>query len=996
MRDFSFCYDTYQNLEEPDVYLANPNKKYLSDGAIRTFNLETELYFNNISSISFHCYYMRNGIVNRDYNDIIEGNFLLVRNIGWFQITETQEEGTGINKKKEVRALSLENEFCHKYLTSFGAMGNKEDWDGGLDMYYLWNETLPRQSILHIVMDKLPAWKVGYIDPTITTEPRSFTEDRVDAYSFLTGKISESFDCLFLFDTFDMKVNVYNPSNIGVLSNFYFSYHNVIKKLNKDIDLGQIKTVLYVQGGEYGSSTLDIAELNPSGNNYVRNFDYFKPRMSIALQNGLDAFDVEYKKRQELYQKYLVTDENSLDNLYEELDELKNRVPIFDVKDYNERLIKLDDEINNEANETQKAKLRQDYLNLVNEKIKLLEKQDAYIGTEWDLYGSIELETMYKAYNGVLALFVGKKDTISLQMYNDTYEILYGEDGIVKNQEKRKNEIKTCEDKIKEVKNKLKEISLDIADFLGKELYEELSHFVFEDVFTDTTFVATSTMTDTERLEAERELYNQALKELAKVSKPNPTFTMDSMNFAAIKKFISLTENLKLGDFAIVELEENTEEYPSETVEVRLLKIKINWTSNDFELTFSSATSLTDDEWLFTELRDQAQSTANSLDLNGKGWNYASHQSSFVRDFMTNPLNTALNRLMSSDKEEVTIDNSGIHCREYNANTGTYSDEQLWITRNLICFSNDAFRTVCTALGKVEVNGKELYGLVAQYVYGSLIAGQNLIISNDKGSFTVNGEGVSIKKLDLEIENDYYKIQLGNMNNSEDDDIFTIWKKEGSSWVKQLFFNDGDLTITGKFNSLAGSQFGNWVIGTDSIYYKYNQFGNPNGMYFGVDGLSIGDKFKVDKYGNMDTVNGYYSGEISTNKGNIGGWEITSSGLTGNGTITGGAINGSTITAINSKFTNSTLDSCYVRGDLIAEDASITVTSSTTGNQMRLSEGKLTTNGTIGIYNNDIYCRMLYVEATETGLDKTGDDNAISIKEYINNRIDAKIAELGL
>lgn len=894
MRDFSFCYDTYLNLEEPDIYLANPNKKFLSNGAIKTLDLASELYFNNISSITFTCYYMRNGVVNKDYDNIIEGNLLLVKNIGWFQITEVKENGIGINKTKSIKALTLENEFCHKYLTSFGSMGVDEDWDGGLDLYYLWNEALPDKSILHIALEKLPAWKVGYIDPTITTEPRAFNVDRIDAYSFLTNNVSETYNCIFIFDTFEMSVNVYNPDNIGNLTDLYFSHHNLVKELNKDINLKDVKTVLYVEGGEYGTTTLDITEVNPTHSNFVSNWNYFKPRMSLELQEKLDEYTAEYKKRQELYQKYLVTDSESLNKLYEQLDDLKNRVPILEVQDFNERLLALEEEINNESNAANKESLRKQYINLVNEKIKFLEQQDEYVSTEWDLYGSVELQTMFDAYNGVLSLFAGKSDSVSLQMYNDTYQILYGTNGIVENQKIRENEIKICENKITEVKKKLEDVSINTREFLGDTLYEELSHFIYEDVFTDTTFTATSTMTDLERLEMEQELYKESLKQLEKVSKPNPTFTLNSMDFAAIKDFIPLTDNMKLGDFATVELRENTEELPSETVQVRLLKIAINWTSNDFSLTFSSTTSLEEGIWNWSEIRDQAQSTSNSLDLNGNGWNYSANQSSFVRDFMLSPLNTALNKLKSSDKEEVTVDNSGIHCKEYNANTGTYSDEQLWITRNLICFSNDSFRTVCTALGKVVVNGKELYGLVAQYLYGSLIAGQNLIISNDNGSFTVNGEGVSISQLDLEIENDHYKIQLGNMNNSADDDIFTIWKKNGSTLTKQLYFNNGDLTITGMFNALSGSKFGNWVIGTDSIYYKYNEFGKLGGMYFGVDGISIGTKFKVTKDGDLTTTNGDYTGKITSTSGKIGNVNITPSGLYG------GYIQADTIKSIGS------------------------------------------------------------------------------------------------
>lgn len=894
MRDFSFCYDNYLNLEQPDLYLANPNKKFLSDGAIRVSELETELYFNNISSISFTCHYMQNGIINTDYDNIIEGNLILVRNIGWFQITEPNESSSGIFKTKNVRALSLENEFTTKYLTSFGSMGVETDWDGGLDLYYLWNETMPEKSILHIALQKLPSWKVGYIDPTITTETRSFDESNIDAYSFLTQKVSETYNCLFIFDTFEMAINVYNPDNIGNMTNLYFSYHNIVKNIEKSNNLSKIKTMLYVEGGQYGTSSLGISEVNPSGNNYIYNFDYFKDRMSTALLTKLNQYEEEYKNRKELYEQFLISGNESLSKLYEKLNDLKNRVPSIDAQSFNEKLLKLEEEINAESNSTKKETLRKKYVDLVKEKIKFLEKEEGYITTEWDLYGSVELTTMFDSYNGVLALFAGRTDSVSKSMYNDAYNILYGSNGIKENQKKREQEIENCSGKINKTKEILSNLAINIREFLGEELYKELSHYVYEDTFTDTSFIATSTMTDLERLDMEKELYKQALKTLHRVSKPNPTFNLTAMDFVAIKDFISVNEQIKLGDFVTIELKENTESEVSVTEKVRLLKISINWNTNDFELTFSSATSLEESEWIFEEIREQANNASNSIDLNGSGWNYSANQSNFVRDFMLNPLNTALNKLKSSDKEEVTIDNSGIHCKEFNANTSTYSDEQIWITRNLVCFSNDSFKTVCTALGKVQVNGIELYGLVAQYVYGNLIAGQNLIISNDKGSFLVNGDGVKINKLDLTVENDHYKIILGNMNNSADDDIFSIYKKNGNTLTKQLYFNNGNLTITGMLNALAGSKFGNWIIGLDSIYYKYNELGKIGGMYFGVNGLSIGKTFKVDSQGNLYTTNGDYSGKISSTSGKIGNVTITPDGLFG------GFIQADTINSINS------------------------------------------------------------------------------------------------
>ena len=70
MRDFNFCYDAYQNLEAPDLYLGNGNREYPSSGALTVFNLNTELYFNQMSSVTFTVYNKVNGVENEDYDNI--------------------------------------------------------------------------------------------------------------------------------------------------------------------------------------------------------------------------------------------------------------------------------------------------------------------------------------------------------------------------------------------------------------------------------------------------------------------------------------------------------------------------------------------------------------------------------------------------------------------------------------------------------------------------------------------------------------------------------------------------------------------------------------------------------------------------------------------------------------------------------------------------------------------------------------------------------------
>src|SRR5690606_11272281 len=104
--------------------------------------------------------------------------------------------------------------------------------------------------ILHIVLEKAPTWKIGFIDPDITTQYRAFNNDSVDAYSFLTTDVSKEFECIFQFDTFEKSISAYKLENIGQLTSIYLSYRNLIKQIDIKSNSSDIKTIMYVAGGD--------------------------------------------------------------------------------------------------------------------------------------------------------------------------------------------------------------------------------------------------------------------------------------------------------------------------------------------------------------------------------------------------------------------------------------------------------------------------------------------------------------------------------------------------------------------------------------------------------------------------------------------------------------------------------------------------------------------------------------------------------------------------
>lgn len=103
----------------------------------------------------------------------------------------------------------------------------------------------------------------------------------------------------------------------------------------------------------------------------------------------------------------------------------------------------------------------------------------------------------------------------------------------------------------------------------------------------------------------------------------------------------------------------------------------------------------------------------------------------------------------------------------------------------------------------------------------------------------------------------------------------SIWKGNSSFGnAGGMYFGTNGLSITDKFKvSNTGSiianlgSIGPWTLDNTSIWKGNNTFGNVYSMYFGNNGLSITDKFKVTNTGVITASNGNFSGTINAISG---------------------------------------------------------------------------------------------------------------------------------
>ena len=948
------------DLQNTDIYLAYPNKDFIGNSPIPHSYIKTERYFNNISAITFDSNRFIDGKENELYDKIEIGKLVLLVGIGWFQISSVDETNNGITESKTIKVLSLENELCTKIVYSFGDMGDENDKQGGLDRYALYDSSDLEHSILHIVVGECPSWRIGHVDKELCNYRRTVKADDVDVYSFLTDTVAETFECIFQFNTFEKTINAYKLENIGKYTDIVLSYDNLVKQIQVQCNLNDYITCYNVYGGDdCDGGIVNIASINPTGNNKIVDFSYAITQMPKYLADKVNLFLTEYNRRVGNY----TTETDILLDLQKRLTELEHKVPSVDTSVYDDQIQELQDQITDkelQINEmpakmvgnvdivhrtlseytdssgnigyrvlesfcysptwtsntlilssTYKNGAYSDpevikdlvdgehsngrdykkfelymgeysnsvtanslslqynteshnlYTDIINNKILIYNlskaKADYINGTsinyeDWSQYGLAELQTKMDELTNQLALYIGRTDETAKTLYNQTYNKIYGAkndatsiaNSLVRAIKTRKEEIEEVKALIEMQNDLRKEQVLSLRDYLTEKEYEDLDGYIRMQTFNDDSFVITDIDTDDEILEMKRELLKFAQGELSKVSAPQYTFTVDSANFTKIPEFKRFAEQLELGNIINVKLAENNgyEVY----VESRLLKVEEDSTNpTNFKLTFSSKNTLDDGLLLFKEIKDQANSTANSLSLKQGGWNNAKYKAQDCNSILSGALDAAKNKLTTTTNQEFIFDGTGIRGRKWLDDAQDFSDTQIWITNDQIAFSSDKFRNVNMALGNIFIppfdgsDGFWTYGLAADSIVGNMILSKGLRINNENNTIMLDKNGANFKNCDITIEKGNNKILL----NASDG----ISIKNGSKKVLYLDTN-GNLQMTGTLTSSVingGTITGAIINSGDAVMSN----GTISGAYFFGGHINIANKFVVDSSGNI-------------------------------------------------------------------------------------------------------------------------------------------------
>lgn len=272
------------------------------------------------------------------------------------------------------------------------------------------------------------------------------------------------------------------------------------------------------------------------------------------------------------------------------------------------------------------------------------------------------------------------------------------------------------------------------------EQLSELDAYIFECSEVDDTFAFTDDMNYEEQEEILVELYNKAKSMLVDISTPTEELSLDSKSFIFQKEFLPYTEQLNTG--VIVDIEDGNENILSYV----LLKMDVNYQDKTLELTFGNKYRTSDANAIWNDWESDVSKSSTTLSYERSKYGKAVNSGSLdkMNAFMNSSLDLTLNQVKSSDGQSFEVTDSGIKGRRVDLTTGQVDKEQIWLTANSIVFTDDAWETIKTAIGRLLLaDGSIGYGVNAEYLIGKMILGNNMNIANKKGSVEIN-EGITI------------------------------------------------------------------------------------------------------------------------------------------------------------------------------------------------------------------------------------------------------------
>ena len=324
-------FDLNNNVEKPELVLGKRN--YDKFGSILNFdNLTYDYNLMSANSISFTVYKELNNEKERLWDEIKERRLIWLKEFNeWFQIDVATNDDGEITK--EITGTPLCEAELGQILIKSTEINTENDIarDDYTNPTVFYKPSSPNESLLHRLLKVAPNYTIKYVDESLWNIQRTFSIDGTSVYDTLTGEIAEEIGCLFLFDSTDRSISVYDLKTNCNHCGYRGDFNDICPECGStDLDYGygrdttifvdsetlaenislsgkqdEVKNYIKVSGGDDVINAA-IAACNPTGTQYIYTFsERDREDMSDDLLTKLDEYAVEYDTLTPTYQSIM-------------------------------------------------------------------------------------------------------------------------------------------------------------------------------------------------------------------------------------------------------------------------------------------------------------------------------------------------------------------------------------------------------------------------------------------------------------------------------------------------------------------------------------------------------------------------------------------------------------------------------------------------------------------------------------------------------------------
>lgn len=380
-------------------------------------------------------------------------------------------------------------------------------------------------------------------------------------------------------------------------------------------------------------------------------------------------------------------------------------------------------------------------------------------------------------------------------------EILVREDEVYTVEGKYNNQNELIQDGVQiEIERIIGDVqdTLNFQKFIGDELNKEFCAFLRMDEYSNDNYISDG-LDNTELFQNAFDFINVATKELYKSATLQHSITGTLKNFLRMREFTPIVNSFKNGNWITIQIDD-------EIYQLRIIEYTIDFASSqNIDVTFSDVISAKDIASDIKSILDQASNMATSYGSIVRQSDMNSNFSKKMSDMILKGLDMTNTKIVSSaDNQDITWDEHGLLCREFNDILNDYNPCQLKIINHGLYITNDGWKTAKAGVGQFyyfdpkDKAYKEGYGIIADTLVGNLILSSQVGIYNEEKSIEMDKNGIIVT------------------TNTYNKNVFTIKKEitddEGNiTYERQLYIDDNGNIVLGGGASISWDN----VIGTD-------------------------------------------------------------------------------------------------------------------------------------------------------------------------------------